>query len=68
MVEQWSPKPLMGVRFPPPLPFYLKLGLIQVSSPLGILFSYKNSVVTNRLVPERGYAFSLGKSTLPIPL
>ena len=43
-------------------------GLIQVSSPLGILFSYKNSVVTNRLVPERGYAFSLGKSTLPIPL
>lgn len=42
-------------------------GLIQASSPLGILFPYKNSVVQTGLFLN-GYAFSFGKSTLPIPL
>lgn len=40
---------------------------IEVSSPLGILFPYKNSVVQTGLFLN-GYAFSFGKSTLPIPL
>lgn len=39
----------------------------KVSSPLGILFPYKNSVVQTGLFLN-GYAFSFGKSTLPIPL
>ena len=39
----------------------------EVSSPLGILFLYKNSVVQTGLFLN-GYAFSFGKSTLPIPL
>lgn len=36
-----------------------RIGLIQLSSPLGIKFPYKNSVVTNRLIPECATLFHL---------
>ena len=62
LVERFNTSPSQGedYGFEPRSGYHLRtLGLIQVSNPLGIKFPYKNSVVTNRLIPECATLFHL---------